>query len=133
MRVSMSAMGSVIMGGSPAGLHEAGDLSFAREPPETESAHAEAAIECARTSAQRATGVGPDPELRGSGGFHHEAGLGQRQILYAPQGLPRPRSTDLPSASVRAVVLIKIVSPLILSTLWRLISGKITCSRSPRE
>src|SRR5262249_57097976 len=86
MRVSMSAMGSVIMGGSPAGLHEARDLSLAREPPETEAAHAEAPIECARTSAQRAAVVGPDPELRGSGGFHHEAGLGHSADPLGPEG-----------------------------------------------
>src|SRR4030095_8148513 len=80
MRVSMSAMGSVIMSGSPAGLHEPRDLPLAREIAETQAAHAEATVEGARPPAERAAVVGPDAELRGPGGFHHEGGLGHVQL-----------------------------------------------------
>src|SRR5215475_4877489 len=76
MRVSMSAIGSVIMGGSPARLHEARNLSLARQVAQAEAAHAEAAVEGARPTAQRTPVVSPHPELRGTGRFHHEGGLG---------------------------------------------------------
>src|SRR5262245_325136 len=76
MRVSMSAIGSVIMGRSPARLHEARNLTLARQIAQAEAAHAEAAIEGARPTAQRAAVVRPHPELRGAGCFHHEGGLG---------------------------------------------------------
>src|SRR5262245_429490 len=98
MRVSMSAMGSVIMSGSPAGLHEARDLSLAREVPQAEPAHAKAAEERTRPSAQRATVVGPDPELRGPGSFHHEARLRHSELSYGfsgPEGHPEAAQQGL--------------------------------------
>src|SRR5262245_66226276 len=75
MRVSMSAIGSVIMGGSPAGLGQAGDLSPAREVAQTEPAHPEAPEERPRASAQRTTIVRPHLELGRAGCLHHETGL----------------------------------------------------------
>ena len=51
----------------------------------------------------------------------------------ARNGMPSARSNIFASASVRAVVQMTTVRPLILSTLSKLISGKITCSRSPSE
>ena len=54
-------------------------------------------------------------------------------LPYARNGMPSARSSALPSASLRALVQIVTVRPLILSTLSRLISGKITCSRRPSE
>src|SRR4029453_4649957 len=82
MRVSMSAMGSVIMSGSPAGLHEPRDLSLARGVAETEAAHGEATVEGTRPAAEGTAVVRPDPELRGPGSFHHEGGL-RHDILPA--------------------------------------------------
>src|SRR5262249_17993433 len=75
MRVSMSAMGSVIMSASPAGLHQARNLSLAREVAETDPAHAEPTEEGPRPPAERTAIVSPDPELRGPGRFHHQARL----------------------------------------------------------
>ena len=60
-------MGSVIMSGSPARLHEAGNLPLARQVAQAEAAHAEAPVERPRPPAQRAAVVGPDLELRAAG------------------------------------------------------------------
>src|SRR4029077_18417854 len=75
MRVSMSATGSVIMSGSPAGLHESRDLPLAREIAQADAAHTEPTVEGPRPSAERTAIVCPDPELRGPGRFHHETRL----------------------------------------------------------
>src|SRR5262245_50672353 len=133
MRVNMSAIGSVIMIGSPAGLGEAGDLPLAGQVPQAEPAHAEAAEEGSRTPAQRAAVVGPHLELGRPRRLHHETRLCHRPAPYARNGIPSARRRALLSASVRALVQMTTVSPLILSTLSRLISGKITCSRRPSE
>src|SRR5579875_1169809 len=59
--------------------------------------------------------------------------MGLEYPRHARNGIPSAFSRAFPSASVRAVVQITTVRPLILSTLSRLISGKITCSRMPSE
>src|SRR6185295_2292120 len=127
---------SVIMSAdSPARLREARDLSLAREEAQAEPAHAEAAEERPRTAAQRASVVCAHLELRGARGLHHEARFGHLLsfLSQARNGIPSARSRALPSASDRAVVQITTVRPLILSTLSRLISGNMTCSRRPSE
>src|SRR5579859_1972332 len=62
MRVSMSAMGSVIMG-SPARLHDARDLAPERQHAETNSAKRELAIERPRSTAHLAPVAVADREL----------------------------------------------------------------------
>src|SRR5690349_10299576 len=62
MRVSMSAMGSVIMG-SPARLDHAGDLPAEREEPETNPAELELSVVAASTAAHLATVPVADGEL----------------------------------------------------------------------
>jgi hypothetical protein len=62
MRVSMSAIGSVIMG-SPARLDHARDLAAEREHPETNPAKLELAIVAASSAAHLATIAVPDREL----------------------------------------------------------------------
>src|SRR5262249_47067019 len=139
----MSAMGSVIMGGSPArssscspaGLDQAGDVPPAGQVPQAEAAHAEAPEEGARPSAEGAPVVGAHLELRRAGRLHHERGLRHRCLVLRPQarnGMPSARRTALPSASLRALVQLTTPSPFLFSTLSRLLAGKITCSRRPR-
>src|SRR5688572_5417682 len=76
MRVNMSAMGSVSMGASPAGLHDAGNLPLQGELAQADAAHAKAAVEGARPPAEPAAVVGPHPELGRAGSFHHQRRLG---------------------------------------------------------
>src|SRR5689334_19964052 len=131
MRVSISAMGSVVIG-LPTRLREAGDLPLARQVAQAEPAHAEPPEERARPPAERAAVVRADLELRRPRGLHHQRRF-RHELPYARNGMPSARSSALPSASLRALVQIVTVKPLILSTLSRLISGKITCSRRPSE
>src|SRR5947209_12304926 len=66
MRVSMSAMGSVIVIASPpspAGLRDAGHLAGVDQLAKTDPAQPELAIDRARSTAPTAAGVGPHPEL----------------------------------------------------------------------
>src|SRR6188474_870359 len=130
MRLRRSAIGSVIMM-LPARLRQARDLPLARQVPQAQAAHAEAAEERARPAAERAPIVRPHLELRGPGRLYHETGLGHRFFPQTRKGMPSARRSALPSASVRAVVQMTIVMPFTLSTFSRLISGKITCSRRP--
>src|SRR6478609_2876137 len=63
MRVSMSAIGSVIVIvrlPSPAGLGHAGDLARVHELAQADPAQAELAVHRSRPAAAPATGVGPD-------------------------------------------------------------------------
>src|SRR4051812_36526114 len=63
MRVRRSAMGSVIDIGSPARLHQPGNLALAREIAETEAAHAELPVKRTRPAAERAAVVLAHAEL----------------------------------------------------------------------
>src|SRR5487761_2458874 len=67
MRVSMSAMGSVIVIAVllPTCLRHAGDLAGVDHLPQADPAQTELAVHRARTSAALATGIGPRRELRG--------------------------------------------------------------------
>src|SRR5437764_12986712 len=121
MRVRRSAIGSVIMRRSPARFGQAGDLSLAAEVPETQPTHPEAPVERPRAPAERAAVVRADLELRRPRGLHHQASLCHFDPVHARKGMPSARRSALPSASVRAVVQMTTVSPLILSTLSRLI------------
>src|SRR4051812_3386154 len=69
MRVSMSAIGSVIVmrcGSlpSPAGLRHAGQFARVREDPHTDTAEPELAVHGARPAAAAATGIGANLVLR---------------------------------------------------------------------
>src|SRR4051812_44782699 len=63
MRVSMSAIGSVIMA-SPTRLRHAGNLAGVHHLAEADPAQAELAVDGARAAAALATGVRPHLELR---------------------------------------------------------------------
>src|SRR5262245_45286286 len=91
MRVNMSAIGSVIMSGSPAGLGEAGNLPLAGQVAQAETTHAEAAEEGSRTPAQRAAVVRPHLELRGPRRLHHETRLCHRRSLRPERHPERPQ------------------------------------------
>src|SRR5881227_4013290 len=58
MRVSMSAIGSVIVIGSPTRLGDAGDLAGVRHVTEADAAEAELAVDGLRSPALPATRVG---------------------------------------------------------------------------
>src|SRR5919109_418558 len=62
MRASMSAIGSVSIGASPAGLGHAGDLPLVRELAQADPAEAELAVDGARAAAPAAPAVAPDAE-----------------------------------------------------------------------
>src|SRR3954453_19012143 len=67
MRVSMSAMGSVIVMcslPSPAGLLETGNLSCVSHVTQADPAQVELAVHRVRATALLAAGVGPNLELR---------------------------------------------------------------------
>src|SRR5207248_7451112 len=67
MRVSMSAMGSVIViearSPSPAGLGDARHLAAVHHLPKTDPTQPELAIDRARPATPPAAGIGPHPEL----------------------------------------------------------------------
>src|SRR5918997_5300608 len=64
IRVSMSAMGSVmVMGGSPTGLRDARHLAGVHHLAQADPAKPECAVDGARPPAAPAAGVGPHPEL----------------------------------------------------------------------
>src|SRR6478609_6330208 len=69
MRVSMSAIGSVIMCGAPLlprGLGHAGNLAVGGQPPEADAADAELAVDAAAAAADLA----PQPDLDPLPGRH---------------------------------------------------------------
>src|SRR5262245_43856814 len=76
MRVSRSAMGSLLMVASPARLHHARDLALEGQLPEAEAAHLELAQVTPRPPTQLAAGVGPRGKLRRPLGLHDERRLG---------------------------------------------------------
>src|SRR5688572_28665786 len=64
MRVSMSAIGSVIIGRSPTRLRHARDLALVHHLTEAHPAETELAVHRTRATAAPAAGVGPHLELR---------------------------------------------------------------------
>src|SRR5215475_5870792 len=103
IRVSMSAIGSVIVIGSPPSprrLGHAGDLARVRELAEADPAQTELAVDRARPTAPPATGVRPHLELRLALLLVHERLL--RHACYPcasvrRNGNPRARSRARPS------------------------------------
>src|SRR5690348_1979469 len=146
IRVSSSAIGSVcdinLLLSLPAGLDHAGKLYAQRILAQAQTAHLEAPIIGAGASAQRAAVMRAHLEFRRAHRLYLEALL--RHRCYAASaaplpsplernGIPRALSSVIPSKSLRAVVPIVMVRPFTLSTLSRLSSGKIECSRRPSE
>src|SRR5215216_836268 len=76
MRVSMSAIGSLILMGLPARLGYTGDLARQRELAEADAAQRKAAEERAWTTAQLAAVVGLHFEARCAGGLDDERFFG---------------------------------------------------------
>src|SRR3989442_9766719 len=75
-RVSRSAMGSLLIGASPARLDHARHLTPEGVLAEAEAAQAELPEVPARPAAEPAAVVGPCRELRRALGFHDQCGLG---------------------------------------------------------
>src|SRR4051812_10138552 len=92
MRVSMSAMGSVIIGASPlpAALGHAGDDAGVRVRAQADAAQAELAEHRPGAAAVVAAGVLLRPVLRGAGCLHPQAGLRHVAPYLRPRPRPRP-------------------------------------------
>src|SRR5262245_5792279 len=108
MRVSMSAMGSVIMG-SPGSLAHAGDFAAQRALAQADAADAELAVHRARTAADAAAAVSAHLELRHALGLDDQAGLGHGSLRswWTGQparavGAPSLLRKGMPSSSSRA-------------------------------
>src|SRR4051794_9753277 len=87
MRVSMSAMGSVIVIASPpspAGLRHARHLTGVHHLAKTDPAQAELAVDRARSTAPSAAGVSPHPELGLALLLLDQCLLGQCSSCYLP-------------------------------------------------
>src|SRR5690348_12521925 len=85
MRVSMSAMGSVIMG-SPAGLDHAGDLPAQRQDADADAAKLEFAVVAPRSAADIATVMLPHRELGLAIEFRELRCTGHGDILESLSG-----------------------------------------------
>src|ERR1700722_11190186 len=120
MRVSMSAMGSVIMG-SPARLDHAGNLATESEEPEADSAELELAVVTARATADLAAAAMTRRELGSAIEFRELRSTGHGFFLYAfadqaaRNGMPSCWRRARPSSSLLAVVTKLMLSPLIAS------------------
>src|ERR671934_584648 len=75
-RVSMSAMGSLLIGGSPARLDHARDLAPEGVLAEAEAAHPELPEVPPRPAAEPAAAIRPCRKLRRPLRFHDQRGLG---------------------------------------------------------
>src|ERR1022692_2564276 len=133
-RVSMSAIGSLVIPAlqlflwlSPARLRDAGDFPVQRQLAEAQPADAELAQKRARPSAEPAAVAvlavllhfGAldllQSQIFGSlGGGGHDFFL---SLPYCRNGMPICFSRAMPSASVRAEVVMEIFIPLVFSTL----------------
>src|SRR3989442_15150475 len=69
MRVSMSAIGSLLIARSPARLHDARDLALERQLAEAQAAHLELSEISAGAAAELAAVIGARAELRGRWDF----------------------------------------------------------------
>src|ERR1700691_105152 len=135
-RVSMSAIGSLVIPAlqlilwlSPARLCDAGNFPVQRQLAEAQPADAELAQKGARPSAAPATvavlAVVQPWRLGGAGLFQFQifgslGGGGHISILslpYCRNGMPICFNKAMPSASVRAEVVMEIFIPLVFSTL----------------
>src|SRR5438309_9769616 len=121
MRVSMSAMGSVIVIGdrpSPAGLPHARHLAGVHHLAETDAAEPELAVHRTRPAAAPATRVRPHLELGLALLLLDERLLGHQLCSSARRkGNPKAASRARPSSSVRPVVTMVMSMPRIVSTL----------------
>src|SRR5439155_26883288 len=117
MRVSMSAMGSVIMMRPPTRLRHAGNLAGVDHLAEADAAQAELAVHRARTTATTAPRVGPHLELRLALLLLDERLLCHYCCPSRLNGKPKASSRARPSALVRAVVTIVMSIPRGASTL----------------
>src|SRR5262245_49025371 len=81
MRVSRSAIGSLLMASSPARLHDARHLALEGQLAKAEAAHLELAEVAPGPAAQLAAGIRPGRELRRPLGLHDERGLGHTVLL----------------------------------------------------
>src|SRR6516165_4099698 len=110
IRVSMSAIGSVMVMGRPLprGLRHAGNLAGVRHLPEADPAQPELAVHGAGAAAPTAAGVGPHGELRLALLLLDEGFLGQRgasyELVSRRNGKPSARRSARPWSSVDAVV-----------------------------
>src|SRR3954451_12170221 len=136
IRVSMSAMGSVMVmvaPPSPAGLLDAGQFPGVRELPEADPAEHELAEHRVGATAALAPGVGPHLELRLALVLLDQCLLGHGYCCPSRlNGKPKASSRALPSALVRAVVTIVMSIPRVESTWSYSISGKMSCSVTPK-
>src|SRR5262245_10846897 len=93
MRVSMSAIGSLLMAASPARLDHAGHLALEGVLPEAQAAHLELPEIAARTPAQLAAVIRARGELLRPLGLHDQRGLGHARLL--PEGHAQVREERL--------------------------------------
>src|SRR5580704_13750174 len=116
MRVSMSAIGSVIMG-SPARLDHARDLAAERQHAQANPAQLELAVIASRPPAHLAPVVMADDELGPAIEFRKLRST--RHVFLCDQvarkGMPSCWSSARPSSSVLAVVTMLMFKPLIAS------------------
>src|SRR5947209_4263200 len=117
MRVSMSAIGSVIMMRSPTRLRDAGDLAGVHHLPQAHAAEAELAVDGARPTATAAPRVRPHLVLRLAHRLLDECLLRHYCCPSRLNGKPKASSRARPSALVRAVVTIVMSMPRGASTL----------------
>src|ERR1700722_3334803 len=119
MRVSMSAMGSVmVMAGLPAGLRHAGDLTGVHHHPQADTAQPELAVDGLGPATPLAPGVPPYLELWGALLLLNQSFL--RHDAYrisCRNGKPNAARSARPSSSVRAVVTIVMSMPRVVSIL----------------
>src|SRR6516162_2630239 len=124
IRVSMSATGSVVIRPSlPAGLHDTGDFALQRQASKTDAAHLKFAEHAARPAANPATVALADlvfqllMRLRDLTRTRHASRLSLTlNPRYGRNGTPSSFNNSRPSSSVRAVVVMVMFMPLILST-----------------
>src|SRR3954453_11983244 len=121
MRVSMSAMGSVMVMSSslpsPAGLGHARQLAGVGELAQAHAAETELAVDGAGPATATAAGVAPHLELRRALLLLDERLLGHYCCPSRLKGNPKASSRALPSAFVRAVVTMVMSMPMVTSTL----------------
>src|SRR3954447_17738474 len=120
IRVSMSAMGSVIVIGappSPARLRHTGYLTRMREVAQTDSAQPELAEHGARPPTPATPGVGLHLVLRLALLLLDECLLGHSYCPSRRNGNPKAASSPRPSSLVRAVVTIVMSMPRVTSIL----------------
>src|SRR3954452_2076578 len=119
MRVSMSAIGSVIVISvappSPARLGDARDLPGVHELAQADAAELELAVHRVRPAAALAAGVRPHLELRLLRRLVLQSGLRHAYCPSRVNGKPKARSRARPSSSVRAVVTMEMSMPRVVS------------------